>query len=490
MTLGRNDIVKQLNHIFKPSSVAVIGASNSPGKWGYNMFNRPLVTGFRGALYPVNLREADIQGIPSYSSVLDIPGDVELAVISVPAPAAVEVMGECVEKGVRGAVVITAGFAELGEEGKALQQQLLAVARQGNIRFLGPNCMGLYSAAGRLNLCFQQTPRRGGISFITQSGTFGMFLAESAARKGYGIEKVMSIGNQTDLSAADYLEYLGKDPNTTAIVMYIEGIIEGRRFFNVAREVIREKPIIVYKGGRTAVGARATLSHTASLAGDDAIFEALCKQVGFIRAYEAMHTFEMAEALVSQPLPKGRRVAVISGGGGYCVATADACGSLGLELPELDPDAQAAIQAELAPHAPPPRNPVDLAGGRGSSFTVARIAEKLASLPYIDGIITSAPIGRWGRGDALTATREALDAVEVMAAIPGKYGKPLILSMARANFPGSVTYDVLHGARIPSYDTPEESARAFWALARYAEVRRELEAETDQERASKVVLLH
>ncbi len=472
--MAAKSVAEQIDPLFNPKSIAFIGASNDRRKWGNWMVERPLRTGYRGDIYPVNLKESHIQGVPAYRSILDISGPVDLAVITVPASTVAEIMQQCVDKGVKAAVLISAGFAELGEQGKALQEEALRIARSGGIRFTGPNCMGLWSAPSRLNLCFDEAPLKGGISFVTQSGTFGVFLAAMASAKGYGLNKVVSIGNQADLCAADYIEYFHQDPETKAIVLYLEGIIQGRRFFDVCRQTVKDKPIIIYKGGRTAVGARATLSHTASLAGADEIFEALCRQVGLIRAYEAMHPFDMAEALTSQPLPAGNRVAIISGGGGHCVATADACGGLGLDVPELDPDSQAQIRSLLAAHAPPPRNPVDLAGGMGTPMTIARIAEIMAQLPYIDGIITAPPMmGRGWRGRSLAMNRLALDAAEAIAAIPQKYGKPVISNAIRMD-QGSVVTDVLHDSGIPSYDTPEESARAMYALIRYAQLKREV----------------
>lgn len=479
-------IIKQLDPIFKPRSIAFIGASNHPLKWGQWMVYRPLNTGFRGALYPVNLKEKEILGLPAYPRIADIPDDIDLAVITVPAASVPGVMRECAEKGVKGAIVISAGFAELDENGKALQDQVLQIARDAGIRFLGPNCMGIWSAPGRLSLCFGEAPESGGIGYVTQSGTFGIFLAQMAGAKGYGLSHVISIGNQADLSAADYIEYLSHDDHVKAIALYMEGVVDGKKFFDTAKEVIRRKPIILYKAGRTSVGARATRSHTASLAGSDEVFEAMCNQVGIIRGYETMHPFDMAEALVSAPLPKGKRVAIISGGGGHCVATADFCAHLGLEVPEFDRETQMALKAELEPHAPIPRNPVDLAGGMRNPMSIVRILEKVASLDYIDGIITMPPRGPGGAGRRDFLPPGALNviglaemaqmmfrSVEVYASIPQKYGKPVILNVMSA-MRGGMALDLLQNMGLPVYDTPEESARAMYALVRYAEVRRQL----------------
>jgi acyl-CoA synthetase (NDP forming) len=472
-------IIEQLEPIFKPESIAVLGASDRPGKWGYVMVERPLNTGFDGTIYPVNPNKKDILGLPTYSSVLDIPYKVDLAVIVAPAAATPKLMQECVAKRVKGAVVISAGFAEAGKEGKALEDKVVAIARKGRIRFVGPNCMGIWSAAGKLNLCFNQAPKPGAIAFVSQSGTFGGYLSEIASAKGYGLSKFISIGNQADITASEYLEYLAADKDTKAIVFYVEGFKDGRRFYELAREVIKEKPIIIYKGGSTAAGARATLSHTASLAGSENIFEGMCKQIGLIRANEAIHSFEMAEALVGQPLPRGRRVAIM-GSGGQGVVVTDACVSLGLEVPEFDSKTTSSLKKLLPAHAPPAKNPVDFAGSYRTALSETLVVEKLLSLNYIDGVITNVPVNPmiWGlkptsaeADKALSNSIEAsFQAARRFATLPHKYNKPIITLRFRRT--DDLTIEILKEAGIPVYDTPEQTARAMAALVKYAEAQR------------------
>lgn len=467
------EIVRQLDFIFKARSIAVIGASNTMHKWGYRMVNRPRKTGYRGTIYPVNSKEREVDGLRAYASVNDIPYDVDLAVFAIPAAAVPEAMAECVAKGIKGAVLITAGFAETGEKGKLLQDKVVSIAREGGIRLVGPNGMGIWSSSAYLNLSFDEAPRAGRIAFVSQSGTFGGLLAQIASRKGYGLSKFISIGNQADLKAADYLEYLGEDEDTEAIVFYMEGFQDGRRFFEVARDVIKRKPIVIYKAGRSEAAARATISHTSSLIGSDKVFEALCKQVGLIRADEATHPFDMAEALISQPLPRGNRVAII-GSGGQGVVTSDACGCLGLEVPEFDENTKVQLKKALPPHAPVPSNPVDFAAAMRTSLDEARVADAIARIEYIDGIIMNAPSYRHTPGSEADMARRAIEGAEMLAAIPKKYGKPVITLKWRDN--GSdILQAILRGAGIPSYDTPEQCARAMFALAKYAQVRRELD---------------
>ena len=464
-------VVEQLRPIFEPRSVAVIGASSDTSKFGGRAFFLPLETGYRGAIYPVNSQRSEIGGVKAYPSVLDIADDVDLAIIAVAAPMVPKAMEECVKKGVRGVVMISAGFAEIGEEGKKLQDEVVRIAHSAGIRIVGPNSNGIWSSCARLNLLFTAAPQVGPISFVSQSGTMGHYLCELANSKGYGFSKFVSSGNQASLDVSDYLEYLAQDEDTRVIVLYLEGVQEGRRFFEVAREVAKMKPIVAYKGGRSSAGSRATMSHTASLSGSDEVFNAACKQAGIIRCYEVFHPFDLAEALACQPLPKGKRVAVL-GSGGQCVAIADACASMGLELPELDEDTKRELMEILPLHAPVPTNPVDTVAS-GIKMTIPRITEVLAKLDYIDGIITQ---GLWAGVYTTPARIKQLACeVEIVTSIPHKYGKPVVCTQMAMRLPsGELAIDLYRKAGIPSYTIPEESVRAMWGLMLYGEIRRQL----------------
>jgi acetyltransferase len=464
------NIKKQLDAIFYPRSIAFIGASNDRAKWGGRTLQRALRGGYRGRMYPVNPKEKVIQGLRAYESVLDIPDEIDLVAITVPAPMVPKVMEDCVTKGVKGAVVISAGFAETGEEGRVLQDELVRIAREGNIRVVGPNCMGIWSAPASLSLAFDPAPRGGPIAFISQSGTFGGYLMEAAGAKGYGFSRFVSAGNQADLNASDYLEYLAEDNETKAIVFYLEGLNDGRRFYEIAREVIKHKPIALYKAGRTSAAKRATLSHTGSLAGSDQIFDAMCRQVGILRAFEAVHPFDMAEAVSHQPIPAGKRVAIIAGGGGYCVSTAEACASLGLELPLIDSETQKKIKAKLLPHAAWPVNPIDTAADNRPGI-ISWIAEQLAALDYIDGIIAQAPMLPLRIYDT-EWIRQTLEATERFVSIPKKYGKPVIANVMGAIRDGNIVANMIHHARIPMFDTPDDCARGMYAIMQYGEAQR------------------
>lgn len=476
-----SSIVKQLDYIFKPASMAIIGASDNVAKWGHMVLDRPLHTGYKGAIYPVNPQGTKILGLPSYRSVKDIPGPVDLVVITTPASRVPAVMHECVEKGVKGAVLISAGFAETGGAGKKLQEEVVKIARAGGIRFVGPNCMGIWSAAASLNNAFESAPKPGEIAFISQSGTFGSYMAEMAATKGYGLRMFISIGNQADLTTADYIEYLAHDDDTKAIILYLEGVKDGRRFFDVCKETLKKKPIILYKGGSSAAGARATLSHTASIAGSDIVFQNACRQLGLIRSEESFQIFEVAMALLGQPLPPGRRMAVL-GTGGQAVAIIDACQRLGLEIPRLDKITSARLAAMLPAHAPHPSNPVDFAGSYRTAVDEANVVETLLKLDYIDGVISNVPVNpllwskkldKLGKPELLEQIQKLVnEGVAQFCGLPGKYGKPI----ACVRWHGDASKDSvsikLTEAGIPVYDTPEQCARAMHGLVTYAEVRR------------------
>jgi len=469
-----------LHSIFNPRSIAVIGASDVPGKWGHRMIERPMKTGFAGPIYPINPNKQEILGLSAYPNVAAVPGDIDLAVITTPTETVPGVLKECIAKGIKGAVVISAGFAEIGERGRRLQEEAAAVARAGGIRLVGPNCMGIFSAAGRLSLCFPVAPKSGSIAFVSQSGTFGVSIAQVAADQGYGLSKFVSIGNQADLAVADYLEYLADDPDTNVIALYVEGFKDGQRFFDVARRVVRKKPIVVYKAGRSEAAERAAMSHTASVAGSAVVFDCICRQIGLLQVHESFHLFEMAQALAGLPVPRGNRVAILGSGGQGVVGT-DACAALGIELPPLDVQTSATINALLPPHAPPARNPVDFAGATRTAMQEAEIIEQFLKLDYIDGVISNVPISPQLFERNLKIDRHAKEMPERVrvavtggeryAALPKKYGKPVVC-LRFANVEHDIMEEILGEGGIPVYSSPEQCARAMYALVHYGKVRR------------------
>ncbi len=459
------DAIEYLDPIFRPRSLAVIGASTQVEKWGHRMVVRPLNTGYRGMIYPVNPNSREIAGIRSYPSISSLPAGIDLAVIPLPAAMVPEALEECLRHGIRGAVVISAGFAEANQEGEKLQQELARLAKAAGVPLVGPNCMGLWSSPVNLNLAFEEAPNPGAIAFISQSGTLGNYLMLLAKGKGYGFNGFISSGNQALLEVSDYLEYFGRDEGTRAIILYIEGLQDARRFREIARKVVQKKPVLVYKAGRFAVGARAALSHTASLAGNDAVFEALCKQTGLIRCYDPLHTFDMAVALSSQPLPRGNRVAIISGGGGYCVTMAEAAASYGLDVPQLDPADSEKIKKLLYPFAPQPWNPIDAAADV-RPMTYARALDILLGLDYIDGILMMIPFMFSFQLRSTASVRELMDATEIICGLPAKYRKPMMGNTIPSVAVGPAL-ELFKKAGIPFFATQDESARAMHGLVRY-----------------------
>jgi acetyl-CoA synthetase (ADP-forming) len=279
------------------------------------------------------------------------------------------------------------------------------------------------------------------------------------------------MGNQADLNVTDYMEYLGEDEDTKAIAIYLEGLGDGRRFFEVASEVIKKKPILIHKAGHTVAGARAAQSHTAALAGSDEIFDAMCKQVGIIQVSNTYHIFDMAEVLVESPLPKGNRVAIIGTGGQGVVAT-DACTSLGLEVPEFDDDTKAVLKSYLPNHAPTPKNPLDWAGGVRTVVEEAEVVLKIAELDYIDAIISRPPLLGFDKDSAEDQAITGPQSANMIVEIPSRLKKPLIVMRPQST--GESIQDIFKEHHIPSFDSPEECARAMYALTSYAETLRRL----------------
>jgi acyl-CoA synthetase (NDP forming) len=461
-------ITQQLDPIFKPRSIAFIGASRTPGKWGNMVLSRILASEFRGPVYPVNPKETRIAGLEVYSDILEVPDPVDLAIFTIPAAHMPEAMERCIKKGIKGGVIISADFAETGERGEALQHETAKIARAGGMRFVGPNGNGIWTSAVRLNACPLPDPTPGPLAFVSQSGMFGGVAMRAAGSRGFGLSKFVSIGNQADLTAADYLEYLAQDEDTKVIALYMEGFKDGQRFLRVAREVSRQKPILILKGGRSTLGARATLSHTASIAGEDRIFDAMCRQAGIIRVFQLEHLFVMAEALFSQPIPRGNRIAVV-GNGGQSVTIVDNLASLGLDVPEFREEDKLELKEILPPHAPVPRNPVDFAAGAMETVGEVRVIEKLASLDYVDGIITNVPRDSSFTLSSLAERKKAvITAVDAFAEIPKKYQKPII---TQRMMPSENVTDLLKDAHVPMYGTAQECALAMYALVRYAEIR-------------------
>jgi len=460
-------IKAQLDPIFRPRSVAIVGASNNPDRWGYETtYNVLNWSQFRGEVYPIHPKDELVHGLKAFKSVLEVPEPIDLAVIVVNAGQVLDVFRECVEKEVGGAVIITAGFAEVGSEGARLQEELVQLSRESGIRFVGPNCNGLWTSAVRLNLNFWNLVKPGPIAFISQSGTMGDYSFEVSEAKGYGFSKIVSSGNQASLDVCDYLEYLADDEDTRAVALYMEGVKDGRRFLEAARKATARKPVLAYKVGRTEVGSRAAATHTASLTGSTQIFDAACRQAGVLVCQDMLEMFDFADTLAHQPLPPGNRIGIASGGGGFCVITAEACAKAGLQVPVLDEAAQREVLQHVREFSPSPLNPLDLIA-RKSHVDYGAAIEILAKQDYIDGLIIMPPYGGFRRGSSLESMKGLVECCATIAEIPSKYQKP-VLAFASREYRRTATYQILERGKIPFYESPESCARAMKVLCTYA----------------------
>jgi acetyl coenzyme A synthetase (ADP forming)-like protein len=377
-----------LRPFFQPQSVAIIGASRDPNKIGYRLLDAITTNQFRGAVYPVNSRATEIKGIRTYPSVLQIPEPVDLAVISVPRDSVSSVLDECAAKGIKACVLITAGFAEVGSEGAALQQRLVTKVRQHGMRMIGPNCFGILNTdpAVRLNATFTSLfPPQGRVAMSSQSGALGLATLAGARRVRLGISSFASVGNKADVSTNDLLQYWEEDPATDAILLYVESFGNPRRFARIARRVSLRKPIIAVKAGRSPSGRRAAGSHTAALAASDVAVDALFHQAGVIRAESLDELLNVAAGLSNQPLPPGRRVGIITNAGGPAILCTDACEQCELLVPELSARTRAAL-ASFLPSAAALSNPVDLIAS-ATPDQYAKTIETLMSSEEIDALI-------------------------------------------------------------------------------------------------------
>jgi len=460
--------LEQLKYLFEPRSVAVIGASRQPGTWGYQILKNLIETGYQGKIYPVNPRATELLGLKVYPDVRAIPDEVDQAVVVVPAAIVPEVMEGCVEKGVKVATVITAGFSETGPEGRKLEEKIVSIARKGGIRIQGPNCMGTFVPRTKLNTTFtgaDSVPmKEGSVAFISQSGAFAGTMLRWAKGRSLGFSAAISIGNQADLEISDYLEYLcGADPHTKVVTLYIEGVKDGKKFMR-ALEICNEnrKPVVAMKLGYTPAGAEAAFSHTASLAGQDHVYNAVFKKYGVIRVYDFEDMFNIALIFSYLPLPKGDRVCVLSGGGGWSVEASDALYSLGLKLPPLPKHIIEEVDTKrILPPFWNRRNPADLvATPDPEPYRV--IAEMFLKEDTCDIVM------QVGGGIGLTPEQEekSRENAKIISNMAVKLGKPMVLvhNLGRAA-PIAAIYE---DNGIPVFTSPNKAARAIRAMVDYA----------------------
>ncbi|NUR98502.1 MAG: GNAT family N-acetyltransferase [Kribbellaceae bacterium] len=451
---------RSLQRLFSPRTVAVIGAGRRPGGIGHELLRNIVRGGFTGTVYAVNPNADRVADLPSYPSISAVPSTVDLAVVAVPAQQVLEVLAECGKCGVGGAVVLTAGFSELGESGREAQREMLEIARRHSIRLIGPNCLGLVNTAPqvRLNATFAEvSPTPGVLAIAAQSGAVGIAVLEHAGRTGLGISEFVSLGNKVDVSGNDILLHWWDDQRTAVIGLYLESFGNPRKFGGLARMIGRTKPVLVVKGGRSAGGRRAGVSHTAAAATPETAVDALFAQSGVLRMDTVEELVETARVLAVPPLPGGRRLAVVGNAGGAGILAADTAARLGLELPELSP----AIQEQLATvGAVGTANPVDL-GAAASPASLEQALRVLLTSGEVDALVVNYAATRAGNvNEIYAAIATAGTAAEL----------PMVVNCVGASH-AAPEIALADGRRLPVFPFPESAVRALAHAVRYAEWR-------------------
>ncbi len=459
--LGENP--HPLHRLFAPQTVAVIGATEKPGSVGRTVLWNLMSSPFGGTIFPVNPKRHSVLGIKAYGAIADIPEPVDLAIIVTPAATVPGLMRECVAAGVKGAIIISAGFKETGAPGIALEQQILEAARQGNLRIIGPNCLGIMSPITGLNATFASVMARpGSVGFISQSGALCTSILDWSLRENVGFSAFISIGSMLDVNWGDLIDYLGDDPNTHSIVIYMESIGNAEAFLSAAREVALTKPIIVIKAGRTQAAAQAAVSHTGAMAGSDAVLDAAFRRCGVLRVDAISDLFDMAEVLAKQPRPQGRRLTILTNAGGPGVLATDALIRGGGELATLAPATIAALNAVLPPHWSH-QNPIDILGDADPE----RYAQALAIAaqdPNSDGLLVILT------PQAMTNPLETADRLKTLVQTELKEvlrHKPLLATwMGGAAIAESEA--LLNAAGIFTLPFPDEAVRVFNYMGNYS----------------------
>jgi acetyl coenzyme A synthetase (ADP forming)-like protein len=462
-----------LDAFFKPRSVAVIGASREPRKFGHVIFKNFVESEFEGKTYPVNPSAESILGFKAYPNLEAVPSDLDLAVIAIPAPFVPSVIDECVSKDVKGAIVVSGGFKEIGKKGEELEFEIRQKSKDSGLRIIGPNCIGVYDPGNHVDTLFLpryrlRRPKEGPIAFVSQSGAFGSAVLDWAASQDIGISKFISIGNKIDVDEVDLLNYLADDPLTKCVTVYVESISRGREFLKTASRVAKNKPLVVLKGGVTKDGASAALSHTGSLAGSARVCEGAFEQAGVIQAQTVDELFDYARALAYQPVPKAEKeLAIVTNGGGFGVIGTDEASELGIKLASFSPETTRALQEKL-PEYSTVRNPLDLVGD--ADVDRYRIALNAVSSDKNVGIILVIVLMQ-------TSFIES-DVVDAITESQVTYGKSTIVCTIGGDFT-QILVKMLEENRIPSYSTPERAVNALNALIKYAKVLEDLSRKSE-----------
>ncbi len=461
MTDGRKPL--DISSALDPKSVAVIGASRDPDKVGSIILQNYVSSGYAGKLYPINPNADEILGFKAYKSVLELKGKIDTAVIAIPAEFVPKVMAECGKAGVKSVVVVSGGFSEVGNT--KLQEELVKVADKYCMPTIGPNCLGVMDPRTRVDTLFLPTykisrPEIGGVSFMAQSGAVGSTVLDLISGEGFGLSKFISYGNAAHVDETDILEYLIKDRETKVIVMYLEGIKRGKDFFEAAKRASRIKPVVVLKAGRTSAGIKAAHSHTAALAGDYEVQEAVFRQAGFTIAEDLSDLLYYAKVLESEKAPKGPRVAIVTDGGGAGVLTADAIASLSdLKMAEFSNTTKAAIKKTMPPLVNA-ANPLDLAGD-AEETRYSNALSILSNDDNVDMLIVIALFQTPGADSKLASK---------LIEYKEKCEKPMIVISIGAEYT-ETHKKMMESSGLPVYDSPASASRALSALYKYYQFR-------------------
>ena len=446
---------QKLETFFKPKSIAVVGASKNSTKIGHATLKNILISDYDCKVYPINPKEKGILGVKCYKTLNDVPGKIDLVMVSVPAKIVPQIMRECVQKKVENTIIISSGFSEIGNH--KLEDEIKKIAEKSNMRILGPNTMGYKNASDNLDASFVfGVPRKGNLSLISQSGALGIGMIYLANNEYVGVSKIIGVGNKLDIDDDDLIDYFSTDPETKVIGLYIEAIKDGRAFMNSIKAC--DKPVLVVKAGRSAAGARATASHTGSMAGSDKIYGAAIRQAGGIRCRDLVELFDMARALAGQPPAQGNRIGIITNGGGLGILLTDACEANGLTIPKLSQKTYNKID-KILPDLIRPNNPVDLVGDAGF-YRYEASTRALLEDPNIDGVIVASVHGGYAR------PREFTGAILKMIRerkLHEEFKKPILGTWIGGKEFEDLVLD-LKAAGVPIYPSSWRTARAMTAL--------------------------
>ncbi len=452
--------------MMNPKSVAVIGASETPGKVGYAIMQNYVDVGFKGEIYPVNINAMDkIMGYKAYKSVSEIKKPIDLVVVCTPAETVPGILLECGKAKAKGAVVVSAGFAEVGNA--KLEEKLVAAAKKYNLPVIGPNCLGVMDPRTGNDTLFLPTykidrPKMGGVSFVSQSGSIGSSILDLISAEGFGLAKFISYGNASVVDEVDLLNYLAHDKDTKVIVFYIEGVKRGKEFVELAKSATKLKPVVILKGGITPSGAMAAHSHTASLAGSSEAYKAIFKQFGFVTAENLEDLLYFAKIFDTQPLTTGNRIGVITNGGGHGVLATDALYENGLAMPELGKETQKELRAKMPPIVNI-RLPLDIGGDAGKDRFDAAL-DALMNDPSVDAIMSITLFQTPGADESVAAT---------IINHASKKIKPIVAVSTGSKYTTSHV-QVMESAGVPVYESPTSAARALAALVAYSRYRKKL----------------